>query len=127
LFSGVDDNSPFIWWPDYQDLNYTDTQIELVQPTDPGGRYYEADVTDLVLADYAADTRGPLSAFRLQVTGLAFDEDNQSGRYWFTMPGAETNHPQLLLTFVPEPSTFVLAMMVGLAGLLRGSWRRPWT
>jgi hypothetical protein len=60
----------------------------------------ELDVTNLVLADYAADADDPLSAFRLQVNEAVFLEDDQSHRYRFTMAGAAANHPELALTFI---------------------------
>ncbi len=61
---------------------------------------YALDVTDLVRADYATDAGNPMSAFRLQVSAAEFVEDDQSHRYRFTMPRAQTNHPELVLTFV---------------------------
>ncbi|MFV2070638.1 MAG: PEP-CTERM sorting domain-containing protein, partial [Pirellulales bacterium] len=57
----------------------------------------------------------------LQISDLVFAEDDQNARYRFTMPGAEGNLPQLVLTFVPEPSTACLALlgMLGLVGVGR--------
>ncbi len=98
--------------------------MDLVGPTDAAGEYYELDVTDLVLADYAADGAEPLSAFRFQVNEAVFFEDNQGHRYSFAMPLAAAGGPRLVLAFVPipEPSTVVLAA-VGLLGLVGYRWR----
>jgi len=111
LFHSTSDNDLDQLPSDFEDETYTDTNLDLVGPADEGGRYYALDVTDLVRADYAADGDNPLSAFRLQVNELMFTEDNQNSRYRFTMLGAEANHPQLVLTFVPEPSTWCLAVI----------------
>ena len=73
--------------------------MDLFGPTDANGTFY-VDVTDLVLADYAADGADPVSAFRLQVNEAAFIEDDLSHRYELTMPAAGFDGPQLLLTFV---------------------------
>ncbi len=53
---------------DYENPSYVNTQLDLIQPTDPGRQYYELHVTDLVLADYAADGLDLLSAFRLKLS-----------------------------------------------------------
>ena len=84
-------------------------------------------VSQLELADYAADEGNPLSAFRLQVNEAVFVEDDQIHRYRFAMPGAfaapvaEPNHPELVLTFIPEPSTLLLALLA--LGVV-GGWRK---
>jgi len=114
LFHSTSDNDLDQLPSDFEDATYTDTNLDLVGPADEAGRYYELDVTDLVRADYAADGDNRLSAFRLQITDLLFSEDDQSARYRFTMPGADDNLPQLLLTFVPEPSTWLLAVIASL-------------
>jgi len=121
LFHSTSDNDLDQLPSDFEDETYTDTNLDLVGPADEGGRYYELDVTDLVRADYAADGDNPLSAFRLQVNALMFIEDNQNNRYRFTMLGAEANHPQLVLTFIPEPSTWLLAAIAAMwfAGRMR--------
>lgn len=121
LFHSVNDNDLEELASDYEDGSYADTLLDLVQPTDMGQQYFDLEVTDLVLADYAADGDNPLSAFRLQVNEAVFVEDDQSHRYRFTMPGAEANHPELLLTFIPEPSTLLLAFLT--LGVV-GGWRR---
>ena len=71
-----------------EDNSYTESLLDLVHATDVGQQYYELDVTDLVLADYAGDGNNPMSAFRPQVNEAVFFEDDQSHRYRFTMPGA---------------------------------------
>ena len=104
---------------DFEDASYLDTQLDLIQPSGPASAYYELDVTDQVLADYASDGANPLSAFRLQISELAFLEDN-IGHYYFLGTGAgTTNPPRLTLTFipVPEPPTSLLAAMT-LLGLI---------
>jgi len=124
LFHSVTDNDLERRASDYEDPSYTDTLMDLVGPTDAAGEYYELDVTDLVLADYAADGAEPLSAFRFQVNEAVFFEDNQGHRYSFAMPLAAAGGPRLALVFVPipEPSTVVLAA-VGLLGLVGYRWR----
>jgi hypothetical protein len=102
---------------DYESPAYVDTLLDLVQPESLAGRYHEIDVTDLVFADYASDGAQPISAFRLQVTEAAFLEDNESHRFRFTMTGSAMNRPQLVLTLVPEPATWILAF-VGLLGIV---------
>ena len=94
---------------------------DLVAQADPGQAYYEVDVTDLVLADYLQDGDHPMSAFRLQIDGAVFMDDDQDGRYRFTMPGAEANHPELVLIFIPEPSTLLLVLLA--LGVV-GGWRK---
>ena len=104
---------------DYENASYVDTLLDLVDPSDSNGQYYELDVTDQVLADYLAGGANPLSAFRLQVNEAIFIEDDQHNRYRFTMPGSGANQPELVLSFatVPEPSTITLALLA-LVGLL---------
>ena len=117
VFHSVVDNDLLMEPSDYEADSYTDTLVDLVPPTALGQAYYEADVTHQVLADYAADGFAPRTAFRLQINDLVFVDDEQGGRYRFTMPGAEADHPELVLTFVPEPCTFSLAAL-GFLGLL---------
>ncbi len=127
VFHSSADNDLAMSATDYENPSYVDTLLDLVQPTDTGGQFYELDVTDQVLADYVADGLDPLSAFRLQVNEAVFFEDGQHNRYRFTMPGSSetANHPELILMFttVPEPSTLFLAIL-GLAGLLAHGHRR---
>ena len=101
----ITDNDLDLLASDYENPSYVDTLLDLVQPTDPGGRYYQLNVTLLVLADYAADGLDPLSAFRLEVTEAVFFEDNQSNRYRVRTAGLVSTPPQLILTFtaVPKP------------------------
>ena len=120
LLHSVGDNGRNDSPSDFEDASYTDTQLELVQPNDLGQQYYELDVTGLVLSDYAADNDDLMSAFRLQVDEAVFLEDDESHRYRFTMPGAGANPPELVLTFIPEPSALVLAIVT--LGSLIG-WR----
>jgi hypothetical protein len=117
VWHSIDDNDVEQLASDYEDLSYEDTLLDLVKPSDEGQAYYEVDVTEFVVADYAADEKIPQSAFRIQVDTIVFVDDGQEGRYRFAMPGAEANHPELVLTFIPEPSTLVLATF-GLLGLL---------
>jgi predicted esterase len=123
LFHSVDDNDMEELPSDFEDTSYEDTLLDLVKPTDPGQMYYEIDVTDLVRRDYASDAGNPLSAFRLQVNEAIFLEDDQGHSYRFTMPGAGANPPELVLTFIPEPSSSVLAIL-GMIGLFALSHRR---
>jgi hypothetical protein len=124
LFHSVDDNDMEELPSDFEETSYEDTLLDLVGPTDPGQMYYELDVTDIVERDYESDVGNPMSAFRLQVTEAVFLEDDQSHRYRFTMPGAGTNPPELVLTFIPEPSTLLLALLALLALGVVGGWRK---
>gem|GEM_PF-5313403 len=109
IYHGLSDNLLRIGASHFQNLRYTDTLIDLVRPGDQAGKYYEVDVTELLNADYSKNAKDLISSFRLQVDGASFIEDNQSHDYIFTMPGADANRPELILTFVPEPSMFLLA------------------
>jgi hypothetical protein len=108
---------------DYEDASYTDTLLDLLQPSDAAGSYYELEVTDLVLADYASDGARPLSAFRLQIDEASFLENNLSNDYLLITGGG--GRPELLLTFipVPEPPTSILAAMALLSLIGRVSRR----
>jgi hypothetical protein len=123
LFHSVTDNDEVGHMSDYESSSYHDTLLDLVQVTDPESSYYTLDVTDQVLADYTSDEGDLLSAFRLQVDGALFFEDNQSDAYRFIMPGAITSQPQLMLTFIPEPGTLLLAIF-GILGLFACSSQR---
>ena len=48
---------------DFEDASYTETLLDLVQPTDAVGSYYELNVTDLVRADYSRDGANPIRHF----------------------------------------------------------------
>jgi hypothetical protein len=123
VFHSQTDNDVVPSPSDYEDATYADSHLDLVAQADPGQAYYEVDVTDLVLADYLQDGDHPMSAFRLQIDGAVFMDDDQDGRYRFTMPGAEANHPELVLIFIPEPSALLLAAL-GLLGLLAHARQR---
>jgi hypothetical protein len=114
LFHSITDNDLEQSISDYEDISYVDTLRELVYPTDEIREYYTLDVTDLVRSDYANDGETPLSAFRLQLA------DGAGGLYRFSLPPSALNRPQLILTFVPEPS----AIMLLLAGALLAVHRR---
>jgi hypothetical protein len=106
----------------YEDASYGDSQ-DLFQLADAvTGQYYDLDVTDLVRADYAQDGAHALSAFRLQIHAANFFEDNLSNRYTVTASG--TGRPELLLSFVPEPATSLLAVGSLLGVLTCGGWGR---
>ena len=125
VFHSETDNDLDILASDYENPSYVDTMLDLIEPGDSSGQYYELDVTDLVLADYAADGLDPLSAFRLEVSEAVFFEDGVKNSYRLLMPGAFSNHPELVLAFtaVPEPSTFTLALLA-LLGLVLCHRRR---
>jgi pimeloyl-ACP methyl ester carboxylesterase len=124
LFHSIADNDLTIVASHYEDASYTDTLLDLVGPAGEGGRYYDLDVTELVRADYAADGDHPLSAFRLQVSEAMFVDDDQSNRFRFTMPGVETNYPELLVVFVPEFGTLGQALWAILYLAVRGCRRQ---
>ena len=48
---------------------------------DRPGNYYELDVTELVLNDYAYKGDNPLRAFRIQVSEAAFVDDDPTNFY----------------------------------------------
>jgi hypothetical protein len=98
LLHSLSDNDLDRLKSDYEDASYRDTGLDVVQPTDAIGRYYELDVTDLVRDDYSQDGATPLSAFRLQINDASFLEDGLSNRYVLTSAG--TGRPELLLTFL---------------------------
>jgi CubicO group peptidase (beta-lactamase class C family) len=126
LFHSVTDNDEEGVASDYEDASYLDTQLDLVQVTDPKRAYYSLDVTDQVLADYMSDEGNLLIAFRLQVDGAFFSEDNQSNAFQFAMPGVSAYQPQLVLTFVPEPGNLMLFLAVFTCSLLRRPNSGPW-
>ena len=95
------DNEMELLPSDFEDSSYVDTLTDIVQPEDNPYGYYDVDVTELVLADYAADGADATSAFRLQMDRATFVEDDISHCYLISMPGM-MYRPQLLLTFVPE-------------------------
>ena len=89
---------------DFEDASYTETLLNLVQPTDAVGRYFELNVTDLVRADYWTMVRTQ-SAFRFQIDEVSFLEDNQNHRYVITSAG--NGRPELVLSFTGEPGPIV--------------------
>jgi hypothetical protein len=119
VMHSVDDNDLAKLPSDYEDPSYIDAGAPLVTPTDPIRAFYDVDVTDVVAADYESDSNSPVSSFRLQVNA----EPQSSGPlnvYAFNMLVRSEDRPSLVLTFVPEPATSVLAVMAVLA-ILR--WR----
>ena len=127
LFHSLSDNDTDQLPSDFEDESYQDTQLDLVSSAAEPGRYYDLDVTEIVLADYASDESNPVSAFRLQVTEQMFEDDGQVPRYIFTMRATEVNPPEIVLTFVPEPSGIGLigvGMLVCLTCRKRSQVRR---
>jgi hypothetical protein len=106
---------------DFDDASYEETTLNLIMATDAVGSYYEVDVTDLVLANYLSDTAAPVAAFRLQLSE-AFTGD--SALFRLAMPRDVGNQPQLVLTFVPEPTTAVLALTMLVSAYCAGRARR---
>ncbi len=98
---------------DFEDASYIDTQQDILQPDDLRNAFYEIDVTDFVLADYRDDPSDPISAFRFQIDEAVFIEDGSTNRYAIAMP-LRFARPQLLLTFIPEPSSPMLGLIVTL-------------
>jgi subtilisin family serine protease len=96
---------------DFEDLSYVDTSQDLLQPGDAINQYFTVDVTSQVLADYAADGLDLMSAFRLQIDEAVFFEDDNHHQYRLSMPNGTFPpfRPQLILTFIPEPTTLALA------------------
>jgi len=112
----------------FEDPTFVDTLMDLVDVGDEVGRYFELDVTEQVLADFAADGLGAIAAFRLQVDGASFLDDGQGNSYQFAMLGDDANPPQLVLTFVPEPATSECALSA-LVTMCFARWprqRRVW-
>lgn len=108
---------------DYQAESYQDAQLTLTQPADASARYLEVDVTTLVAADYASGIAIPSSAFRLQVTDAVFDGDGESRGYLLAAGGSDRG-PELVLSFVPEPSSLLLASSLLLWAAIRMMRRR---
>ena len=123
LFHSVSDNNFTPTKENYEDATYLDTHLDLVNPADPVAAYFELDVTDQVLADYSADGFNAISSFRLQVSEEAFEDDGLGHGYQFTLPNNGSNAPRLILTFVPEPSTWALSIG-GFLALLKAFGRR---
>ncbi len=121
VFHSVVDNDTDHLASDYEDATYTDTLLELVQPTDEAENYFEVDVTAFVQSDYQADGVDPLSAFRLQVTSTSVFADGQSMLYEFAISGNQAHYPELVLTFVPEPSAIAMMFVGFIASGVR--WR----
>ena len=98
---------------DYEDASYADTAFDLLEPTSAVAQFHELDVTDFVNADYQNDGGNPVSAFRLQVDEAIFVEDGQGHTYSLGFPRLSdpSLRPQLVLTFVPEPDSCVLAIL----------------
>jgi len=110
LMHSTTDNDLAAHVSDYEDLRYQDTLQDLINPGDTSQTFYELDVTRLISEDYAADGDQPIAAFRLQIDGARFVEDDLSHRIRLGMPQAAENGPELVLTFVPEPTGLAPAM-----------------
>ncbi|MCA9152424.1 MAG: hypothetical protein KDA92_24140, partial [Planctomycetales bacterium] len=120
LYHNPLDNDVELQASDFEDAGYEQLVGELVQPTDSEQIYYEIDVTDQILMDLASDGDTIMSAFRLQVDGLQFVEDGTSHLARLTGPLNDTP-PNLVLTFVPEP-TGLGGYLCLLPMLLRRRW-----
>ena len=96
------------------------TPPHAIDPTGEALEIYDLDVTGFVLSDYANDGNNPWSAFRLQVSEATFVDDDESNFYQFTATrGAFA--PELVLTFIPEPTSIMLLVCstLGLAWAVR--------
>ncbi|MCA9169829.1 MAG: hypothetical protein KDB23_19275 [Planctomycetales bacterium] len=120
LYHNPLDNDVELQASDFEDAGYEQLVGELVQPTDSEQIYYEIDVTDQILMDLASDGDTIMSAFRLQVDGLQFVEDGTSHLARLTGPLNDAP-PNLVLTFVPEP-TGLGGYLCLLPMLLRRRW-----
>lgn len=99
----------------------TDTGLDLVTNTSITGQYYEVDVTTIVATDYATDGTGqgfgPVSYFRLAMDNAqAFSSATGDNVYVF-QGGDNTSPPELVISTIPEPSSFAL-LIAGVSGLL---------
>jgi hypothetical protein len=117
LFHSVSDNDLTPSITVYEDARYADTTRDLLQETDVTRQFYEVDVTDLVRLDYLNDVGKIVAAFRLESSDTVFVEDDQSHYYQLDVG---INEPQLIVTFVPEPSTAVLICL----GLVHSAFGR---
>lgn len=112
----------------YQDASYLSTGLSVATPGTTLNTWTETAVTSFVQLDYAGDGLStPVSAFRLQVDGLGFTEDNLRHLYSFAgkVGGADAaNAAQLVIvtSTIPEPSSF--AALAGMAGLGFAAGRR---
>jgi hypothetical protein len=126
LWHSVEDNSLVKVGTQFEDSTYGDTLIDVFQPTDATGQYYEVDVTDQVLADYAAEGRAiAFSAFRLQINEAVLFENGESRFYELSPPIGGDHPPQLVITFIPEPTTLTTALFAFFT-LLSTSRRNRW-
>ncbi len=123
LFHSLSDNTLSPQVSDYEAADYIDTLLEAFDATDQIGRYYDLDVTNLVLSDYAADGMNSVSAFRMQSDDGLLGGD-QNNRYLLNLAGSRENPPQLLLTFVPEPSGIAIGAIALIGVILCDLGRR---
>ena len=81
---------------DLVDDTYRNTALEISPNPDELGAYFNLDVTDFVLSDYADDMQA-ISSFRLQLSG---DPDSEAR---FAMSGNREAIPLLSLSFATSP------------------------
>lgn len=108
LMHSAEDNEYQISTADYQSP-YADTGLDLIVSAGGTGQYYEFDVTSFVLADQLADGANPLAAFRLELPEAP--EYGVDAAYYID---TKLSAPQLVITFVPEPTTSGLALIATL-------------
>ena len=94
LWHNPTDNQPGGQEADYQNTNYVPLAQNLFEPTDAPRAYYEIDVTEQILQDYAQDTGNIISGFRLQITEATLS--SQDGAYGIA---AGDLRPQLEVTY----------------------------
>ena len=111
ILHSVTDNDLNSVATDFEDTSYVDTQKDLLSPNDLPGNYFEVDVTEQILTDLANEGAAPVSAFRFQVSEANFVEDNTSHDYRLRVGNISSSTPMLVLSFVPEPSTWSLGFL----------------
>ena len=91
VFHSLTDNDLDQDVSDYENASYSATELSLIEPGASDEAFYEVDVTELVLADYASDD-DPMSAFRLQV------DASIEGGYLLDNRADYVRNPTLVLT-----------------------------